>query len=54
MMCCRGSAIARVIGQNVQEHSDVFDPTVRMWVFQEQIDGRNLTDIINQEHENVK
>ncbi|CDH58544.1 glycerol-3-phosphate dehydrogenase [Lichtheimia corymbifera JMRC:FSU:9682] len=49
-----GSAIARVIGQNVQQHSDLFDPTVRMWVFQEQIDGRNLTDIINQQHENVK
>lgn len=25
-----------------------------MWVHQEQIDGRNLTDIINQQHENVK
>ncbi|SAM00228.1 hypothetical protein [Absidia glauca] len=27
---------------------------VRMWVFEEQIDGRNLTDIINEKHENVK
>ena len=25
-----------------------------MWVFQENVDGKNLTDIINTEHENVK
>jgi len=27
---------------------------VKMWVYQELIDGKNLTDIINTEHENVK
>jgi hypothetical protein len=27
---------------------------VRMWVYQEQVDGKNLTDIINEKHENVK
>jgi hypothetical protein len=25
-----------------------------MWVYQEQVDGKNLTDIINEKHENVK
>lgn len=25
-----------------------------MWVFEEQVDGRPLTSIINEEHENVK
>ena len=25
-----------------------------MWVFEEQVDGKNLTEIINTEHENVK
>ena len=25
-----------------------------MWVYEELIDGRKLTDIINQDHENVK
>lgn len=25
-----------------------------MWVFEENINGRKLTDIINNEHENVK
>ncbi|XP_061332343.1 glycerol-3-phosphate dehydrogenase 1-like protein [Pezoporus flaviventris] len=48
-----GSAIARIIGQNVQK-SNRFDPTVKIWVFEEIINGRKLTEIINQEHENVK
>lgn len=25
-----------------------------MWVFEEQVDGRNLSEIINEKHENVK
>ena len=33
---------------------DQFDDEVTMWVFQESVDGKNLTDIINTEHENVK
>ena len=33
---------------------DEFDDEVKMWVYQEQVDGKNLTDIINTEHENVK
>ena len=31
-----------------------FEDEVTMWVFQENVDGKNLTDIINTEHENVK
>ncbi|ORE04961.1 NAD-dependent glycerol-3-phosphate dehydrogenase, partial [Rhizopus microsporus var. microsporus] len=49
-----GSAIAKIVGTNTAVHSDQFEPIVRQWVFEEQIDGRNLTDIINTEHENVK
>ncbi|KAG8432173.1 hypothetical protein GDO86_016712 [Hymenochirus boettgeri] len=48
-----GSAIAKVIGNNVTK-SIRFHPTVTMWVFEEMIDGRKLTEIINQQHENVK
>lgn len=48
-----GSAIAKIIGRNVLT-KDTFDPEVRMWVFEEVVDGRNLTEIINTEHENVK
>ncbi|XP_065188669.1 glycerol-3-phosphate dehydrogenase 1-like protein [Sycon ciliatum] len=48
-----GSAIAKIVGENVQHHND-FENDINMWVFEEQVDGRNLTDIINTEHENVK
>lgn len=48
-----GSAVAIIIGKNVVK-SNQFDPTVKMWVFEEIIDGRKLTEIINTEHENVK
>ena len=48
-----GSAIAKIVGRNVLDR-DQFDDEVTMWVFQESVDGKNLTDIINTEHENVK
>ena len=49
----RGSAIARIVGANVCEQSG-FTKTVKMWVFEEKVGGRNLSEIINTEHENVK
>ncbi|KAL3837377.1 hypothetical protein ACJMK2_022739 [Sinanodonta woodiana] len=49
-----GSAIAKIIGNNVVAMSDQFHTEVRMWVFEEMINGRKLTEIINQDHENVK
>ncbi|KAG8515458.1 Glycerol-3-phosphate dehydrogenase 1-like protein [Galemys pyrenaicus] len=48
-----GSAIAKIIGNNVKKLKK-FAPTVKMWVFEETVGGRKLTDIINQDHENVK
>ncbi|XP_068805232.1 glycerol-3-phosphate dehydrogenase 1-like protein [Struthio camelus] len=48
-----GSAIAKIIGNNVQK-SNRFDPIVKMWVFEEIINGRKLSEIINSEHTNVK
>ncbi|KAM9852227.1 glycerol-3-phosphate dehydrogenase 1-like protein [Aulostomus maculatus] len=48
-----GSAIARIIGNNARLLQQ-FATTVKMWVFEEDINGRKLTDIINTEHENVK
>lgn len=48
-----GSAIAKIIGRNVLT-KEGFDDEVNMWVFEEQVNGRNLTEIINTEHENVK
>ncbi|KAL0085933.1 glycerol-3-phosphate dehydrogenase [NAD+] [Phycomyces blakesleeanus] len=49
-----GSAIAKIIGNNVHKYPQQFSPTVRQWVFEEMIDGKKLTDIINNDHENVK
>ncbi|XP_060938015.1 glycerol-3-phosphate dehydrogenase 1-like protein isoform X3 [Limanda limanda] len=48
-----GSAIARIIGDNAKS-LERFATTVKMWVFEENINGRKLTDIINTEHENTK
>ncbi|XP_020485078.1 glycerol-3-phosphate dehydrogenase [NAD(+)], cytoplasmic [Labrus bergylta] len=48
-----GSAIAKIVGANAAKY-DQFDTTVNMWVFEEMINGRKLTDIINTDHENVK
>ncbi|EPR56915.1 putative glycerol-3-phosphate dehydrogenase (gpdh), partial [Toxoplasma gondii GT1] len=48
-----GSVIGKICAQNA-ERSYVFHDQVRMWVFEEMIEGQKLTDIINQKHENVK
>lgn len=48
-----GSAIARIVGANVTK-SAAFDDEVKMWVYEEKVDGRNLTEIINTDHENAK
>ena len=53
-MLFRGSAIAKVVGNNVKDLTDEFEQEIRMWVFEETIDGRKLTEIINTDHENVK
>ena len=48
-----GSAIARIVGSNAAR-LEQFDATVNMWVFEEIVDGKKLTEIINTQHENVK
>ncbi|CAB1449337.1 unnamed protein product [Pleuronectes platessa] len=48
-----GSAIAKIVGANAAQY-DQFDTTVNMWVFEETVNGRKLTEIINTDHENVK
>ncbi|KAI5970031.1 hypothetical protein CANMA_000934 [Candida margitis] len=49
-----GTAVAKLVAENTAEKPEIFEKDVQMWVFQEDIDGRKLTDIINQDHENVK
>ncbi|XP_074499839.1 glycerol-3-phosphate dehydrogenase [NAD(+)], cytoplasmic [Sebastes fasciatus] len=48
-----GSAIAKIVGANAAQNS-TFDTTVKMWVFEETVNGRKLTEIINTDHVNVK
>ncbi|XP_051164927.1 glycerol-3-phosphate dehydrogenase [NAD(+)], cytoplasmic-like [Leptopilina boulardi] len=49
-----GSAIAKIIGANAVKFNKKFEETVTMYVFEEMIDGKKLTEIINEQHENVK
>jgi glycerol-3-phosphate dehydrogenase (NAD+) len=49
-----GSVIAKIVGFNVLCHGDEFVQRVPMYVYEELVDGKKLTDIINTQHENVK
>jgi len=58
-VCCVGSgnwgsAIARLAGINTAAHPETFTRDVAMWTFEEMVDGKKLTEIINTTHENVK
>jgi glycerol-3-phosphate dehydrogenase (NAD+) len=48
-----GSTIAKIIGQNIVNLPD-FDNEVRMYVYDEVVNGESLVHIINTRHENVK
>ncbi|KAL4716615.1 hypothetical protein ACJJTC_008250 [Scirpophaga incertulas] len=48
-----GSAIAKIVGRNAARLPN-FEDRVPMWVYEELIDGKKLTDIINETHENIK
>lgn len=49
-----GSAIASIIGKTVRHHEQLFDQTIKMYVYEEVLEGKKLTEIINTQHENVK
>lgn len=49
-----GSAISRLVGHNTARLGEKFVEQVNMWVYEEDVDGNNLTTIINTTHENVK
>ena len=50
----RGSAIAKILGKNVVERKEKFQTDIKMYMYEELVDGRKLTEIVNTEHENVK
>ncbi|PSK35246.1 glycerol-3-phosphate dehydrogenase (NAD(+)) [Candidozyma pseudohaemuli] len=49
-----GTAVAKLVAENTAEKPEIFEPKVNMWVFEEEIEGKKLTEIINTDHENVK
>ena len=49
-----GTAIGKLVAENVLKHSTRFHKTVKMWVFEEIIDDEKLTDVMNLTHENIK
>lgn len=49
----RGSAIAKIVGRNAARLPN-FNDRVTMYVYEEEINGKKLTEIINTTHENVK
>lgn len=49
-----GTTIAKVVSENTAIKPKLFQKQVDMWVFEEKINGVNLTEIINSKHENVK
>ena len=51
-----GSTVTKIIAENIQSESlkETFDQKIRMYVYEEFINGRSLVDIINETHENVK
>lgn len=48
-----GSTIAKIVGNNVANNPK-FETIVNMYVYEEMVNGRKLTEIINNDHENVK
>jgi len=38
----------------VKDHPNLFQEEVQMYVYEEVVEGKKLTEIINTEHENVK
>ncbi|ESO90174.1 hypothetical protein LOTGIDRAFT_192340 [Lottia gigantea] len=49
-----GSAIAKIVGNNVQQRNDVFSTIINMYMYEEMVDGKKLTEIVNMQHENIK
>ncbi|KAL6454153.1 LOW QUALITY PROTEIN: GPD2 Glycerol-3-phosphate dehydrogenase [NAD(+)] 2 [Candida maltosa Xu316] len=49
-----GTAVAKLVAENCAEKPEIFAKEVPMWVYEENVDGRKLTEIINTDHENVR
>ena len=52
-MTNRASALAIILGKNAKKYK-CFENEIKMWVYEEMIGDRKLSEIINTDHENVK
>jgi len=50
---CRGTVVAKIIGNNVLG-KNAYDDIVSLYVHDEIVDGKKLSEIINMKHENTK
>eukprot|EP00512_Aurantiochytrium_limacinum_P010004 CAMPEP_0171561124 /NCGR_PEP_ID=MMETSP0960-20121227/14124_1 /TAXON_ID=87120 /ORGANISM="Aurantiochytrium limacinum, Strain ATCCMYA-1381" /LENGTH=378 /DNA_ID=CAMNT_0012113493 /DNA_START=142 /DNA_END=1278 /DNA_ORIENTATION=- len=49
-----GCTAGILCAENCAEKPKLFEKDVQMWVYEEEINGRKLTEIMNEDHENVK
>lgn len=49
-----GTTVAKLVAENASSRPHLFGHTVKMWVFEEKVKDRNLTEIINTDHVNVR
>lgn len=49
-----GTVIAAMVAKNLDRLHEDYESELKMWVFEEEVNGRKLTEIINTEHENPK
>lgn len=49
-----GSAVSKLAGESALAQNEKFERTVNMYVYEENYEGRKLTEVINEKHENVK
>ncbi|KAK2177226.1 hypothetical protein NP493_612g01066 [Ridgeia piscesae] len=52
-MASKGSVIAKIVGNNVLEKT-AYVQRIPMYVYEETVNGKKLTEIINTQHENIK
>lgn len=49
-----GTTIGKIVAENTKCKPHLFETNVKMWVFDEEVNGKKLTDIINEKNENIK
>jgi len=49
-----GTTVGKLVASNVKKFPSTFHENVNMYVYEEQVDGQNLSAIINSKHENPK